>query len=116
MGEGKCGLGPRTGSPGMGRRKGKEQESEEGRDNSSVHPRPLCLQAPDLETRVKRGDPAKRSPEQRRGPHRGMGQAETWKPGGPQRWVNSVQPRLPEPDAERLGVHGQPEPGASDAI
>lgn len=94
VGEGRRGLGPSTSGPGMGERKEKEQESEEGRDNSSVQPRPLCLQAPELETRVKRDDPARRSPEQRRGPRRGRGQAETWKPGSPQRWVNSLQPCL----------------------
>lgn len=54
MGEGRRGLGPSTSGPGMGGRKEKEQESEEGRDNTSVQPRPLCLLAPELETRVRR--------------------------------------------------------------
>lgn len=56
MGEGRHGLGPSTSGPGMGGRKEKEQESEEGRDNSSVQPRPPCLLAPELETGVRKDD------------------------------------------------------------
>lgn len=37
-----------THESGMGRRKEKERELEEGRVNSSVEPRPLSLQAPEL--------------------------------------------------------------------
>lgn len=41
-------MAPGTHESGMGRRKEKEQELEEGRVNSSVQPRPLSLQAPEL--------------------------------------------------------------------